>query len=111
MSAKTPSSWAGAYVAVSHLDELAIGTAKELFYRFRRYGVYEWKDVFNLAGHSLDKQIMAFIFSHTECFSRPVSLAEARKIGIECGIKNIVLQSPFQVNSRFYERISTIGVH
>jgi hypothetical protein len=45
--------------ACSFLDAVVIGQPKELFRRFERLGVYEWKHVIELAKGDIDAQIMA----------------------------------------------------
>jgi len=59
--------------ACSHIDEVLIGTPKLLYSRFRRLGIYQWDDVFGTAKRRIDEVIMAFRFSRTELFERPVS--------------------------------------
>lgn len=60
--------------ACSYLDEVVIDKAKTLYSRFQNLGVYEWKDVFELAGGNPDQKIMAFRFSNTQIFDEPVPI-------------------------------------
>ena len=66
--------------ACSRIDEVVIGKPKDLFLRFRRLGVYEWKDIFELAGNNINNDIIAIKFSQTELFNNPVPLNTIQKI-------------------------------
>ena len=68
--------------ACSRLEEVVIGKPKELFKRFRRLGIFEWKDVFNTADNDLTNDILAFRFSMTERFNQPFTLDRLEAIGI-----------------------------
>lgn len=59
--------------ACSRLDEVVVGRPKDLYHRFRRLGVYEWRHVYETADKNIDKKIMALKFSGTEMFTHPVS--------------------------------------
>ena len=65
--------------AVSHLDEVVLDGPKELFRRFRRYGTFEWKHLYEICGGDISKDVMALLFSHTFPLRRPVPLDEIRK--------------------------------
>jgi len=60
--------------ACSRLEEVVIGKPKEVFKRFRRLGVFQWKDVFEAAKKDLTNDVLAFRFSMTERFSKPFPL-------------------------------------
>ena len=62
--------------ASSYVEEVVIGTPKELFAKFSKLGVYKWKNVLTAANGDINKKILAFRFSHTELFDTPVSLSE-----------------------------------
>lgn len=68
--------------ACSHLEERIVGTPKELYARFRHLGIYAWKHVLETAGNNLDHSLMAFRFSRTERFVRPVTLTELQQMDI-----------------------------
>jgi GNAT superfamily N-acetyltransferase len=68
--------------ACSHLEERIVGTPKELYARFRHLGVYAWKHVLETADGKLDHPLMAFRFSRTERFVRPVTLTELQQLEI-----------------------------
>jgi len=56
----------------SVVQEVLVGSAKEAFRRFRRLGVYEWRDVSEIARGDPEKRVMAFRFSHTELLRHPI---------------------------------------
>ncbi|MGL4400428.1 MAG: hypothetical protein ACRCXD_11210 [Luteolibacter sp.] len=58
--------------ATSRLREVVKGTPKELFSRFRRLGVYRWKDLMATAKGNPNAQLTALRFSHTETFPHPL---------------------------------------
>lgn len=68
--------------ACSRLREVVRSGPKPLFKRFRRLGVYDWKDLFELAGKSVEKDITAFRFSHTERFHNPLDAKTLASIGV-----------------------------
>lgn len=68
--------------ACSRLEEVVIGKPKELFKRFRRLGVFQWKDVFQAAKNDLANDLLAFRFSMTERFSKPFHLDQLEALDI-----------------------------
>ncbi|MDZ4786735.1 MAG: GNAT family N-acetyltransferase [bacterium] len=66
--------------ACSSLDEVIIGKPEELYFRFKRLGVYEWKDIKKLSGDNLNNEVMAIRFSNTELFDRPVPLKKIHEV-------------------------------
>ena len=68
--------------ACSQLEEVVIGKPKELFRRFQRLGVYEWRDVYAAAGNDISKDIIAFRFRMTERFTNPVDMDTLESLGI-----------------------------
>jgi GNAT superfamily N-acetyltransferase/predicted nucleic acid-binding protein len=82
--------------ACSRLDQVETGTPKELYRQFRRLGVYQWRDVFDAAGKSLDAELMAVRFSDTELLERPMGLPQLRELLRAHGAWNN-FQSPLQI--------------
>jgi len=68
--------------ACSQLEEVVVGKPKELFRRFQRLGVYEWRDVFAVAGNDISQDIVAFRFRMTERFKTPVGMDMLESLGI-----------------------------
>jgi GNAT superfamily N-acetyltransferase len=68
--------------ACSQLEEVVVGKPKELFRRFQRLGVYEWRDVYEAAGKNISNRIMAFRFRMTERFLKPIDTDTLEALGI-----------------------------
>lgn len=68
--------------ACSQLEEIVVGKPKELFRRFQRLGVYEWRDVYEAAGKNISNDIIAFRFRMTERFKMPVGMDTLETLGI-----------------------------
>lgn len=63
--------------ACSYLDRIEKGTAKELFEKYKRLGVLEWRDLKKLSEKG---NVATYVFSYTELFDNPVGLDEARRL-------------------------------
>lgn len=68
--------------ACSRLEEVVIGTAKDVYRRFRRLGIFQRKDVIMAAGGTPDGMAMALRFTMTERFEIPVTLEWLNSHGI-----------------------------
>ena len=68
--------------ACSQLEEVITGKPKELFRRFQRLGIYEWRDVYAAANNDADNDIAAFRFRMTERFKNPVDMKVLESMGI-----------------------------
>ncbi len=89
--------------ACSYIDDAKIGTAKELFQQYKKFGVYTWKQVFDVADNDLNENIMAFLFSKTEVFNCPISNNELQRIWKKDN-KNFMVISPVKITKeRFFE--------
>jgi predicted nucleic acid-binding protein len=91
--------------ACSKLDEVVVDKAKTLFRQFRRFGIYEWKHVFELADNSHNCDIMALRFSNTELFDNPVPLKDIQKI-----IGNhTTFPSPLRISREVFTELYKLG--
>jgi hypothetical protein len=84
--------------ACSYIDEVIIGRPKDLFRRFKRLGVYEWRDVYAVAKQDVTKEIMAFLFSKTELFARPLAWSVMQEVLRAHAGKGSQLQSPIAIS-------------
>jgi GNAT superfamily N-acetyltransferase/predicted nucleic acid-binding protein len=66
--------------ACSRLDEVFIGKPKDLYRRFRDLGIYEEKNLLDVANNNLEKEIMALRFSDTELFNEPIPLVKIQEV-------------------------------
>lgn len=88
-----------AIVGCSYLTDMKIGKAKELFKMYKHYGIYEWKDIYELCNGEEDADIKALKFSHTELFTRPIVYQAAQRILKKHGYKRNTFASPLVVNN------------
>jgi GNAT superfamily N-acetyltransferase len=97
--------------ACSYLDDLVIDKPKILFTRFRRLGVFRWKDVFNLAKRDREKEIMGFRFTNTEVLARPIDKKTLQMIWRERWNKNFHIQCPIKIPEEMFYDLYSIGLH
>ncbi len=89
--------------ACSYVDEVQIGTSKELFSKYKKLGIYSWDQVFSIAKRDLKKNIMAFLFSKTEVFIVPVEEPTLQSIW-QRDNKRFNIFSPIEITKeRFFE--------
>lgn len=96
-------------IACSYLDEVSVGTAKNLFQQYKNYGIYEWKDIYKLANESLNKEIKAIKFSDTEVFRKIISLDKITEILKQNNRVKNTFTSPVQVSKEIFNQIYEIG--
>ncbi|MCY3972820.1 MAG: GNAT family N-acetyltransferase [Candidatus Dadabacteria bacterium] len=99
----------GAVTAVSRLDEVNIGVPKDLFKRFKKFGILEWRDIYNMCEGDVSREIMALQFSNTFVFPHEIALSELRKVAEERGIDNISLQSPLRIDREMFQKLYNLG--
>jgi len=68
--------------ACSRLREVVKAGPKQLFKRFRRLGVYAWKDIYSLADSKVESELTALRFSHTQRFLNSQSVAMLSTLGV-----------------------------
>lgn len=92
-------------VACSYLNEVHVGGAKSLFQRFKNYGIYEWSDIYKLAGEDIFREIKALKFSDTEIFKKVISYEKICTVFNQCGRPSNSFASPVEVSMIVFERI------
>lgn len=95
-------------VAVSHLDDVEVGPPKALFRKFKKMGILDWQDLYEMCDSDTEREIMALKFSHTFPFPHPISLAEFRLICEKDGVRPWV-QSPLQIPMSTFQELFQIG--
>ncbi|WP_419167125.1 GNAT family N-acetyltransferase [Candidatus Palauibacter sp.] len=95
--------------ATSLVEEVVRGPAKEVFSQFKRYGVFEWAHVRNLANNDPHGIVEALRFGHTDPFERPVELARIRELADRAGVQMPVLRSPSKVPTDLFTAIYREG--
>ena len=91
-------------VAVSRLTDVEIGTPKDLFKRFKKFGILEWSDLYKMCGGDPTREVMALVFSHTFLFRESVPLETLRAICHEDRL-GLVLQAPQRVPAATFRKI------
>ena len=99
---------AGQIIAISCLEAVKTGTAKTLFKQFKKFGVLEWKDIFDMCNGDPGKEIMALKFSHTFLFRKPVSLDAMRSV-FSRHETSLVLQSPSKIPTEIFYELFQMG--
>jgi len=95
--------------AVSYLNEVHIGKPKDIFNRFQHLGIYRWDDVLGTVQGNCEKQLMAFVFSHTEIFENPVHHSRLDEIWRMHRNKNFYVYAPVKVADRLFWEIYKSG--
>jgi GNAT superfamily N-acetyltransferase/predicted nucleic acid-binding protein len=90
--------------ACSRIEEVFVGKPKDVFKKFSRLGVYQWRDVLNAAEGDVNESLLAFRFSMTERFPKPVSLDALDKIGVTPPI-----MSQRRITTRQFAEIYRLG--
>lgn len=97
--------------ACSYVEEVVIDTPKPLFKRFRRLGVYKWEDVFKVAKENVNNIIMAFRFSHTEMFSKPLHKDALQNIWKKEIGKSFHIQTSIPISNELFFKLYEMGMN
>jgi len=92
------------------INEVVIDKPKELFKKYQHLGIYEWKNIYEVALGNIENTLMAFRFHRTELFTRPIDLDLLRKIILESEGKNVNLQCPFEITTKSFHKLYQIGI-
>ncbi len=95
-------------VAVSHLDEVVIDTAKELLRRFKKFGILRWKELYQMCAGDTLIELMALRFSHTFAFRRRIPLSEVRAVYAEDG-SGLTVQLPTSMPASRFQKLFKLG--
>ncbi len=96
-------------VACSYLDEVHVGKAKELFRRFRHYGIYEWKNILDLAKGNPDNLVKALKFRDTEVFRNAVPFQKVVDVLQSHGRKRNTFTAPLEITNKIFLEIYKLG--
>ena len=113
-SSSTKDKWATrihSVVGCSYLDEVHIGTSKELFRRFRHYGIYEWENILELAKGNANSPIKALKFRDTEVFKTPVSFNTVNDILQSNGRKRNTFTGPLEITNHIFVEVYKLGTN
>lgn len=97
-------------VGCSYLIEVHTGKGRDLYRRFKRYGIYEWKDIYELCDRDNDKDIRALKFSHTELFKQPLQYQDVQQVLAQYGFKTPnTFAGPLQVSNEVFFKMYRLG--
>lgn len=96
-------------VASSYLIDVMTGKPKDLFHVNRRYGIYEWKDIYKLCCGDINMDIRALKFCHTEVFDYPVKFEKIQEILFSNGRKRNTFASPVEINETIFFQLYQLG--
>ncbi len=95
-------------VAVSHLDEVVVDTAKELLRKYRRFGILGWEDLYQMCAGDTAMELMALRFSHTFVFRRRIPLAVVREVYKE-DASGLTVQGPTSMPASRFQKLFKLG--
>ena len=95
-------------VAVSCLDEVIIDTTKELFRKFKKFGILQWRDLYKMCDGDPSQELMVLKFSNTFLFQNSISLEDVRDIYAKNNVK-LSLQSPSAVPPKIFHDLFQKG--
>ena len=95
-------------VAVSHLDEVVLGTPKELLRQFKKFGVLGWEDLFQMCAGDISRELMALRFSHTFAFRRRIPLNSVRAVYNDEGL-GLVLRGTTSMPAGRFQKLFKLG--
>lgn len=97
-------------VGISHLDEVQIGSPKEMFRGHRRLGALGWQEIQELCGGDRLQEIMVLKFSNTYLFRSRAGLRTLKGI-YDAHSAKLVTQSPSLVPRNVFLDIYRSGFH
>ena len=95
-------------VAVSHLDEVVIDTAKELLRKFKKFGILGWKELYQMCAGDTSMELMALRFSHTFVFRRRIPLNDVRAVYAE-DASGLTVQMPTSMPASRFQKLFKLG--
>ena len=96
-------------VGCSYIDDVVVGLPKELFKKFKNFGVYEWKHVYGLAKSNINNNIKAIEFSDTEVFKNAIPLKKVNEIFAKNERKSNTFACPVKVDKKIFNEIYLLG--
>jgi len=91
---------------LSSLDDVDLGTPRDLLHKYRKLGVLKWSDLYDMCSSDADKKLMALKFSSAFPLYHPVPLARLRDI---LKAPKLTFQSPRQITRSQHRMILRAG--
>jgi GNAT superfamily N-acetyltransferase len=99
----------GAIRACSPLLEVDVGSAKELYGKYRKLGVYDWRHLMAATAGDPRGQLMALRFGVSESFKRPVPRASIKEVLERHGRVMPPLSTAYELSEQCFEEIYQLG--
>ena len=99
----------GKIVATSRLDEVEIGTPKDLYKKFKHDGILDWEELYTMCDKDANKEIMVLKFSHTFPFRNPVNLESLKEVYAKTTGKKPILWSPAKLDFEIFNKLFELG--
>lgn len=94
--------------ACSTIEEVRVGSARELHSQFKRLGVYRLRDLQDLSGGG-EKPMLAIRFTRTELFRHPVILSRYRKVRTSLGLGEPPIFGPTRISDDEFKALYALG--
>lgn len=98
-----------AIVATSYLNEVMTDKPKVLYRNNKCYGIYEWRDIYDLCDKNIDQEIRALRFSKTEVFEYPIVYKDIQRVLKNNGRKENTFASPMKMDKKVFNQIYRLG--
>ena len=92
-------------VATSYLNDMTIDKVKSQFRKYKKFGIYEWKDIYELAKYNIENEVKAIVFSNTEVFQKVIPFDKVTEILLSNGYKRNTFTSPLEVNKDVFKSV------
>jgi ribosomal protein S18 acetylase RimI-like enzyme/predicted nucleic acid-binding protein len=99
-----------AIVGTSYLDNVSIDLVKRQYNKFKKYGIYEWKDLYKLANLNINNPVKALKFSDTEVFKNILPLSKITEILLSNNRKRNTFTSPLEVNNKVFNDVYKLSL-
>ncbi|HOX83821.1 MAG TPA: hypothetical protein PLJ60_04440 [Chryseolinea sp.] len=91
--------------ACSYLTDIKIAEAKFLYSKFKRFGIYSWKEIYKLAKDDSKRPIKVLKFCNTEIFAQGLDFRSINKILLLNGMKRNTFMSPVKLKMNAFPHI------
>lgn len=99
-----------AIIGVSYLDEVSVDLVKKQYSEYKKYGTYEWNDLYKLAHKNIGNPVKALKFSDTEVFEKIIPLAKITEILLSNNRKRNTFTSPLEVNKAVFNDVYVLSL-
>ncbi len=95
--------------ACSLIEEVAVGTPKQVFSQFRRLGVYGFKDVLAMTHDGYEGRVVGMRFAGTELLPCPISFETMQETRMRMDKRGNTPMAPTRVSQACFEELYALG--